>query len=193
MNQQRKIEKLQLNYFLPHSRANGPGTRAVIWVQGCSLGCPGCFNPETHSFAGGEWVRVEDMFKEIVVLNDTIEGITLSGGEPLQQRDAVTALLRRVKTETTLSTILFSGFTWEEIQAMPRPEFLQYIDVLIAGRYNASQRMARGLRGSANKTVHFLSDRYTPNDINTTPTAEIMIKADGEIVVSGIDPPILSI
>ena len=33
----------------PRSRANGPGARFVVWLQGCTLGCPGCFNPATHA------------------------------------------------------------------------------------------------------------------------------------------------
>ena len=37
----------------PRSRANGPGVRFVVWLQGCTLGCPGCFNPSTHAAAGG--------------------------------------------------------------------------------------------------------------------------------------------
>ncbi|MCU0780030.1 MAG: radical SAM protein [Akkermansiaceae bacterium] len=43
---------LRLHAFLPRSRANGPGWRSVVWVQGCSLGCPGCFNPQTHDWEG---------------------------------------------------------------------------------------------------------------------------------------------
>ena len=60
--------RLRLHAFLPRSRANGPGVRAVIWVQGCSLGCPGCFNPQTHAFSGGEVVTVEELFERIVGL-----------------------------------------------------------------------------------------------------------------------------
>ena len=67
--------RLRLHAFLPRSRANGPGTRAVIWVQGCSLGCPGCFNPKTHAFSGGEEVPVEELFQRIVELGPAIEGI----------------------------------------------------------------------------------------------------------------------
>lgn len=196
---------LNLHAFVPLSVANGPGKRAVIWTQFCSLGCPGCFNPETHSASGGEWVSVAELFQRIVALKDTIEGITVSGGEPLQQRAAITELLRRVKTETSLSIILFTGFTWEEIKRMKDrkpggagekeqrrieegPEVLSYVDVLIAGRYEASQRLARDLRGSANKTLHFFTNRYTLADIRSVPLAEIIITPEGKVVMSGIDP-----
>src|SRR5581483_9095005 len=126
--------ELRLHQFLPASRANGPGVRAVLWTQGCSLGCPGCFNPQTHSFSGGEVVAVEELFARLVGLGDRIEGVTLSGGEPLQQRPAVLSLLRRIRSETPLSVLVFTGFSWQEVQRFPEVEsLLACIDVLIAG------------------------------------------------------------
>jgi anaerobic ribonucleoside-triphosphate reductase activating protein len=190
---------LNLHAFIPLSVANGPGKRAVIWTQFCSLGCPGCFNPETHSSEGGEWVSVDNLFQKIVALGSIIEGITISGGEPFQQRTAVLELLQRVKTETSLSVVLFTGFTWEEIGKIesqksriedcdPRSSILSCVDVLIAGRYDASQHLARDLRGSSNKTVHFLTDRYKMEDLQSVPLAEIIITPKGDVVMTGIDP-----
>ncbi len=180
---------LRLHQFLPYSLTNGPGTRAVIWLQGCSLRCPGCFNPETHSRTGGTLASVSDLVERIITLDSTIEGITISGGEPLQQRQALLALLQRVKRETSLSVLLFTGYAWEEVQSTAAGrELLRYIDVLIAGRYDRNQHLARGLRGSANKTVHFLSNCYTLEDLQIVPSAEIVIALDGEVFISGIDP-----
>lgn len=181
---------LRVHHFLPRSRANGPGVRAVLWVQGCSLGCPGCFNPDTHTFVGGERVPVHDLFQRLVELSASIEGLTISGGEPLQQRHALLALLRRVRQETALSVVLFTGYTWEEVQRMPEAAetLLSCVDVLIAGRYVATQHLARDLRGSANKTVHLLTDRYTMAHVHAVPLAEVIITEAGGVVVSGIDP-----
>ena len=180
---------LRLHQFLPASRANGPGVRAVLWVQGCSLGCPGCFNPETHAFGSGTEMPVEALLGRILALKETIEGITISGGEPLQQRRPVQALLKRVREESNLSVLLFTGFTWQEIQRMPDSDaLLACIDVLSAGRYDASQHLARDLRGSANKTLHFLTNRYQMSDLEAIPPAEVIIAPDGKIVFSGIDP-----
>lgn len=182
-------ERLRVHAFEPSSRANGPGRRAVVWVQGCSLGCPGCFNPETHPFEGGELLAVSDVFRRITSLGDSIEGITVSGGEPLQQRRPLLALLRRVRQETPLSTLLFSGYTWEEIGQMPdATDLLALLDVLIAGRYDRSRRLARDLRGSANQTVHFLTDRHRADDLRRVPNAEVVITAEGEVTISGVDP-----
>jgi anaerobic ribonucleoside-triphosphate reductase activating protein len=179
---------LRIHHLLPFSRANGPGARAVLWTQGCSLSCPGCFNPDTHPVAGGEAVPVDELFARLAVL-DGVEGLTVSGGEPLQQRPALLALLRRVRRETPLSVLVFTGYSWDEVQRLPGAADLPAcIDVLIAGRYEEGRRLARDLRGSANKTVHFLTGRYAPADLQAVPEAEVVIEPDGEVVVSGIDP-----
>jgi anaerobic ribonucleoside-triphosphate reductase activating protein len=181
--------RLRLHQWLPASRANGPGVRAALWVQGCSLDCPGCFNPATHTFAGGEEVTVDEVLRRLVGLGDTIEGVTVSGGEPLQQRPALLALLQRVRRETALSALVFTGYTWEEINRYPEAgTLLDCIDVLIAGRYERSRHLALDLRGSANKTVHFLTDRYGPADLAVVPAAEVVITPEGDVLASGIDP-----
>jgi len=122
-------------------------------------------------------------------LGTSIQGLTISGGEPLQQLRPLLTLLQRVRAETPLSILLFSGYTWEEIQRMPGSDaLLANLDVLIAGRYDSTQRLASRLLGSANKTVHFLTDRYTMDDLNSVPETELIVNAKGEIVISGIDP-----
>lgn len=181
---------LNLHAFVPMSWANGPGTRAVIWVQSCSLGCPGCYNPDTHPLSGGELVEVDDLFRQIVVLGDSIEGVTVSGGEPLQQLPALLPLLVRLRAETALTAILFTGYNWDEVQVFPgSARLLACIDVLIAGRYDARRRLAAGLRGSSNKTVHFLTGRYSAADLDAVAAAEVHIGPAGAVEVSGIDPP----
>ncbi len=183
------MAKVRLHHFLPHSRANGPGRRAVLWVQGCSLQCPGCFNPETHAFTGGELVTVADLFQQIVNLQAKVEGVTISGGEPLQQLPSLLLLLQRLRQETSLSILIFSGFTWSEIQKMPQAKtLLDTIDVLIAGRYKAEQHVARNLLGSANQQIHLLTNRYTRQDIETVPSTEVIISTDGQVIISGVDP-----
>lgn len=180
---------LRIHSFVPRSRANGPGWRSVVWLQGCSLGCPGCFNPETHSVLGGHSVSVADLFVQIAAMSEQVEGITLSGGEPLQQPGGLRALLRRVRSETDLSVVLLSGFSWHEVQSFPNSdEWRSLVDVLIAGRYDFRQHLVRDLRGSANKTIHFFSERYQQPDFDRAPTSEVILNADGEIVVTGVEP-----
>lgn len=120
-----------------------------------------------------------------------IEGITISGGEPLQQIAPLTELLRFLRHSTRLSSIVFTGFEVEEINQMPGHEALfSLVDVVVAGRYKMEKRLAAGLRGSSNKQLLFLSNRYSAADFENLPEAEVIIGPDGEITLSGIDPVI---
>lgn len=172
------------------SRANGPGSRFVIWMQGCTLGCAGCFNPATHVHAGGTLRPVADLLGEVKEAAERygIEGLTLSGGEPMQQAAASAALLAGARA-LGLSTLVFSGYTREEILALPDgPAALSSLDVLVDGRYRSTERLGEGLRGSANQRILLLSDRYQLADVEATPVAEIRIGKDGELVLTGVNP-----
>jgi anaerobic ribonucleoside-triphosphate reductase activating protein len=165
----------------PKSRANGPGVRFVVWLQGCTLGCPGCFNPATHA-PGGREIEIESLD-----FGDA-EGLSLSGGEPMQQPAAALALLDHARAHD-LSTLMFSGYTEGEIRALPLgPDVLARLDVLIDGRYVASERLATGLRGSANQRIHLLTSRHTLAEVEATPVAEIRIASTGEVVLTGVNP-----
>lgn len=167
------------------SRANGPGTRFVVWLQGCSLGCPGCFNPTTHDPAGGDAVAVDELLARI---GGDVDGVTLSGGEPLEQPEAALAILRGARARG-LSTLIFSGFTIEEIRARRLgPEVLAELDVLIDGRYLARDRLATGLRGSANQRIQLLTARHSLAEVEATPVAEIRIDPRGGVVLTGVAP-----
>jgi anaerobic ribonucleoside-triphosphate reductase activating protein len=187
---------VHLHAVEPRSRANGPGVRFVLWFQGCSLGCPGCFNPGTHTAAqgsgdaGGSRSRpVADLVADIVAQGAAIDGITLSGGEPLEQPEAALALVRAVRGAGELSILVFSGYAIGEIRARPGgAEFLAHIDVLVDGRYRASERLGRGLRGSQNQRIHLLTERYTLADVEATPEAEIRIDARGIVTLTGVNP-----
>jgi anaerobic ribonucleoside-triphosphate reductase activating protein len=156
-------------------------------MQGCSLGCAGCFNPTTHDTLGGRDVEVAALATELAATAG-IEGLSLSGGEPLQQPEAAAELLAAARA-LGLSTLAFSGYTLEEIRALPGgPEVLAQLDVLVDGRYVAGQRLATGLRGSANQRIHLLTGRYELAEVEATPVAEIRIAPGGEVVLTGVDP-----
>lgn len=178
--------KLRIHAVEPRSRANGPGARFVVWLQGCTLGCPGCFNPTTHDAAGGREVTIDELADQLRAAQP--DGLSLSGGEPLQQAEAAAALLD-VARELGLSTLAFSGYTIEEIRALPGgPAVLDRLDVLIDGRYVASERLATGLRGSANQRIQLLTDRHTRAEVEATPVAEIRIGKTGEVILTGVNP-----
>ena len=181
---------LRVHAIERRSRANGPGVRFAIWVQGCTLGCPGCFNPGTHAAAGGEVWAVEDLVEVIAAEGDAIEGVTISGGEPMEQAGALRALVEGVRARAPrLSVVVFSGYEVAEIERLPDgPAVLASIDVLVDGRYVAGERLGRGLRGSANQHVRLLTDRYRMEDVEATPVAEVVIGADGVVRLSGVRP-----
>ena len=77
--------------MLRRSAVNGPGERAVIWLQGCDLGCRGCWNPYSHAFDRGRDRPVEEV-GEWILSCAGIEGVTVSGGEPFQQARAQPAM-----------------------------------------------------------------------------------------------------
>jgi anaerobic ribonucleoside-triphosphate reductase activating protein len=183
------LERLSVHSFLPLTMANGPGARCCLWLQGCTLGCPSCFNPDTHKIKGDSSFGVDEVFSWINNA-DPIEGITVSGGEPLQQASGLMDLLFKIKRETNLTIIVFSGFGLEEIQNMPCFKTLEKtVDVLIAGRFVEGMRRQSGFTGSSNKTIHFFSDRYCLDDLEMVPVSEVIISRTGELSVTGVEPP----
>lgn len=171
--------ELNLHSILWRSQANGPGTRAVFWCQGCPLGCHGCFNADTQPREPRMVVPVTDLLYDLSERIGRIEGITLTGGEPLQQRPAVSLLLDSVKAATNLSVILFTGYTWDEVRLFPEATtIVRCTDVLLTGRYDPN----------VPKTVHLLSPRYSAADIAGVPQAEVILRPDGATVLTGTAP-----
>jgi len=185
------VTEARVHAVEPRSRANGPGARFVVWFQGCTLGCPGCFNPTTHAAAGGRSVAIHELVGELTRAARApggIEGVSLSGGEPLQQPEAARELLDAARA-LGLSTLAFSGYTIEEIRELPGGrDILGRLDVLIDGRYIAGDRLAAGLRGSANQRIQRLTDRYSLADVEATPVAEIRIGPTGDVILTGVNP-----
>jgi anaerobic ribonucleoside-triphosphate reductase activating protein len=181
--------RARIHAFEPKSRANGPGTRFVVWFQGCTLGCPGCFNPATHAVSpepGTPGTSIRELATAMAASGAT--GLSLSGGEPLQQPEAARALLDAARA-LGMSTLAFSGYTLDEIRGLPGgPEVLARLDVLIDGRYVAGQRLATGLRGSENQRIHLFTDRHSLAEVEATPVAEIRIGPDGEVILTGVNP-----
>ncbi|MBE1530551.1 4Fe-4S single cluster domain-containing protein [Actinomadura algeriensis] len=169
---------------LSRSAANGPGTRFVVWAQGCTLGCAGCFNPETHG-AGGDVRTVADVAREALATSG-IDGVTVSGGEPLEQPDALREFCALVRP-SGLGIVVLTGFARAEIEANPGlSAAVEMADMVIAGRYNARLRLGTGLRGSSNKEYWAVTERYLPDDFAGIPESEVVISADGTIAVTGM-------
>lgn len=115
---------------------NGDGLRVVLWVSGCSHNCKGCHNPITHDPNDGLIFDDIALNELILALSpDFIEGLTLSGGDPLfpGNRDEILALCKKVKEIFPNKNIwLYTGYLYEEICDL---EILDYIDVLLDGPF----------------------------------------------------------
>jgi len=178
---------LNIHSILWKSKANGPGIRSVVWFQGCSILCEGCFNPLTHSLEPNQLIEPEVLAKKIITQGSEIEGITISGGEPFDQSQALSLFLHSIRDSSNLSVILFSGHAIETISRMPESTgILKNTDVLISGPFDQSHAHPENLAGSSKKIFHFLTKKYSLKDFSTIPEAEIIIDSQGNITYSGL-------
>ena len=139
------------------SIVDGEGIRSVIWTQGCLHHCPGCHNPTTHSFDKGFVLDVEEVKKKIDLL-EAQDGITFSGGDPMEQPEACAELARYCK-QIGLNVWCYTGYTFEELMEKSKKEptimdFLQNIDVLVDGRFVLKEKSYDVVfRGSKNQRI----------------------------------------
>ncbi len=142
-------------------RVLGPGVRAVVWFHGCSRGCPGCIAVEMNQSDEYKSMTAKELYDWVATCGG-IEGVTLSGGEPLEQDTAALCeFLRLVREDKrNLGVILFTGYRLEEVEDIGKKEICQYIDVLVDGPYVEEENDGLGLRGSSNQRIHFLTSRY---------------------------------
>ena len=149
--------RLATPIIMGDSIVDGEGIRAVIWTQGCSHNCPGCQNPQTHSFDTGFWVDIEEVKKEIDLL-DGQDGITFSGGDPLYQVEASLELAKYIKTKK-MNIWCYTGFTYEALLSLSKNnpkiiEFLETIDVLVDGPFILEKKsLDCPFRGSTNQRI----------------------------------------
>ena len=167
-----------------YSKVNGPGNRFVLWTQGCSKGCKECFNPETWSTSTYKELSPLQIFE--LVKNFEVDGVTISGGDPLEQEEELLELLMLLSTYNfKKGIILFSGFTRAEISSnIIREKCLSYIDVLIDGRYEKNLKIDFSLRGSSNQEFHFFSDKISSSELLFDQEIEIS-SLEGEVSITG--------
>ena len=142
-----KIRKMDIS--------NGPGVRVSIFMQGCTFNCKNCFNPETHSFDGGNEFTEETIERVLnLCSNENIVGLSILGGEPLHPKniDGTTALAKCFKEKYPNKTIwVWTGFLFENLKDS---EVMKYIDDLIDGQYvDELHSQLLKWKGSANQRV----------------------------------------
>lgn len=119
---------------ISYSTVNGPGYRFVLWVQGCKLNCKGCFNPETHSYSRTTSMDINNIASEINS-NPLTDGITISGGEPLDYAIELIELMKLISPR--LTSIIFTGYTIKEIiKDDSKIKLIKSVDIVLAGRFN---------------------------------------------------------
>lgn len=202
------MNRLKIGSHLPCSEVNGPGRRFTIWVQGCPLDCPDCFNKELQNFEGGHEQTIDEIFA-LIKSTENIEGVSYTGGEPFCQAAALTVLSRRVK-KLGLSIFCYTGYTLEQLREegdSDRLALLEEIDILADGRFEADKPANRPWVGSANQHLHFLSERYkdlekkfsdkrdesegTQDKACRLDEFEVVIDENGDLVITGFPEDLL--
>lgn len=180
---------LNIMGYVDESEVNGPGCRAVIWVQGCLRECAGCFNPESWSFEIKELVAIDTLVERILE-NSRNEGVTFSGGEPFWQAPALASLARKVKA-AGLSVMSFTGFTLEQLRGDYAPagaqDLLDQLDILIDGAYVESLAINSpdSPVSSSNQRVHVFNPAFQDKITWASDQVEIHILKDGSRIITG--------
>ncbi len=198
---------MQIHGLISESGVNGPGRRAVVWFQGCTLACPGCWNPMTHPFDARADCGISEVGAQMLSFPN-IDGVTFSGGEPFQQAEALLELCQVLKAARPgLSLGLFSGYTMRELTTghwryrSEAGEWNQgtnelfarirtWLDFGVFGRFSrALATDNKPLCGSRNQEVIFFTNRYSIADLEPQ-GCELNISQDGEhVTVTGFPPP----
>lgn len=145
-------------------RVLGPGERIGLWLSGCPRACPGCSNPELWQQRESQRISVERLSELMHRLAEgrQVDGITITGGEPLLQGEEL-ALLLEMTADITADVLIYTGYTLEEARALPgAAQVLARTAVLIDGPYLQEFNDALPLRGSRNQRIHYLRAEMQP-------------------------------
>lgn len=161
---------LRVATIVEDTRAEGPGRRWALWVQGCSLHCASCCNPEMFDPRRGEPIDEAALIAQITAAQrGGVEGVSLLGGEPFEQAAGLAVLAAHARA-IGLTVMVFSGYRLDELRARPDAAgLLAVTDVLVDGRYDHTRPeppppVGRRWIGSTNQTRHHLSAAYAAED-----------------------------
>ncbi|MEV4558703.1 4Fe-4S cluster-binding domain-containing protein [Kitasatospora sp. NPDC049285] len=181
--------------------ALGPGRRLGVWFQGCTLACPGCMSRHTWEHGAGRELTVEQfttLWRD--ALADGVDGLTVSGGEPLEQPAALADLLAAADRErqsagAEADLLVYTGRELADVRADPAcAAALARADAVITGRYLAGQPTDLVWRGSANQRIVPLTAlgerRYAPHLDRRTDRPDLQVRVtDGELRIIGVPRP----
>lgn len=169
----------------------GPGARVGIWLQGCSIRCPGCISVDTWA-AGRGLTTVDAVMNAIAPWLADAEGVTISGGEPFDQAEALRELLTCIRASSRCDILVYSGYSVETL-AGRTGGFEGLIDALITDPFEAHMPQTLALRGSDNQRLHCLTplgeERFRAYERPLTAadqTLDIMFDDEGTVWMAGI-------
>lgn len=149
--------QIRIAGIIKESIVDGPGIRMVIFAQGCHHNCPGCHNPETHSFEAGTLTDIDEIIAQ-AKKNPLLDGLTFSGGEPFEQAGAFAVLANKARS-LGLNIMTYTGYTYEYIDSVSKTNeewdrLLQETDILVDGEFQLEKRnLLLKFRGSENQRI----------------------------------------
>ena len=173
----------------------GPGQRIAVWMQGCSIRCAGCVSMDTWAARPGD-ATVEVLMHGLEAITSAADGLTVTGGEPFDQEDALLALLQAWRRRTSSDVLVFSGHPYERL--VPRLDtFAGLIDCLICDPFDAAAGQTRALRGSDNQRLICLTElgharfsQYERSLRDADRALDVLFDdATGEVFMAGIPRP----
>jgi anaerobic ribonucleoside-triphosphate reductase activating protein len=168
----------------------GPGRRVGLWFQGCSLRCHGCISVDTWERGTGR-VPLDALAEAVADLAADADGLTVSGGEPFEQPGALAAVLRRWRSVSDRSVLVFTGLELGATRTWRR-ENPALVDGLITGRLRSDLPQTLAMRGSDNQRLHVLSElgaEFSPLDRPASPAdrrLDVMFDDEGAAWFAGI-------
>ncbi len=184
---------LNINSIIYNTAVEGPYHRTALWVQGCSINCADCCNTHMLSTTKSKVLSISEIVESLLnalVKNPEIEGISILGGEPLDQSTELLHLLKTIKEKIpNYGVILFTGYEWSQLTACPKKsQIIEFCDLIIAGPYKKElhSRKRRWI-GSDNQSIQFTSPRYK-KELQPWPKGKIELEisiSDREILVTG--------
>lgn len=160
----------------------GPGKRLLIFCQGCTLRCPGCINQHLWEFGTGQDISPE----EVLQLCKEVDGVTLHGGEPLDQSESLLDVVKLLKNNDK-TVILFTGYKLKELTKREQKEIWKLADIVVSGRYIEKKRnIYLQFRGSTNQRVYCHKGKCKHYKIKDGKSVAIFrLNEDGNVVARG--------
>ena len=162
-------DQIRIAGVVKESIVDGPGIRYVVFTQGCPHKCPGCHNPQTHSYDGGKLVKISEIAEDIKK-NPLLKGITISGGEPFAQAKAVLKIISMLE-DKKYNIMVYTGYKYEDLIEYENEEngyleLLKSIDILIDGRFEIEKKSEFiPFRGSTNQRAIDVKESLVKNEI----------------------------